>query len=331
MKAKGIVLYSGGLDSMLTAKILLDQGIEMLGVNFVLPFFPPHKDPSDSPAGRTAAQIGLTLRHVRVGMDYMKMVENPPNGWGKNINPCVDCKIFFQSKAGEIMRAEGYDFVATGEVRGQRPMSQRPDAINKIENSAGMKGNILRPLSAHFFPPTEAEKKGLVDRSKLLHISGRGRTDQMELAKQFGFTSYESPSGGCRFTDAFYSSRLRDLFKYHPEYTIEDVYLLAVGRHYRISPSAKILIARNGDETELLLKYKNCADTFVTAGFQGPAAIIKGIVTADERDRIASMILRHGKPNADNKNPVTFETNGTAAHIFVTTPESDDVLNKMRI
>lgn len=210
---KCILLYSGGLDSLLAGKVLLDEGIDVTGLHCILPYYPPDVDTEDLKESIIAKQIGLKLVHYRCGDEYINMLKNPPHGYGKHINPCIDCKIFFINKAAEIMIETGSDFVATGEVVGQRPMSQYKNTLIHIENST-LKGRLLRPLSAKLLKPTIPEMNGIVNREKLYDISGRGRSRQIELAKYFGIKDYSSPAGGCLFTDSFISSRIKDLMKF---------------------------------------------------------------------------------------------------------------------
>ena len=198
-KGKCILLYSGGLDSLLAGKILIDLNIEVIGFHCVLPYYPPDTDLEKLDISIYAKQIGLNLRYHRCGDEYIDILKNPPNGYGKHINPCIDCKIYFIKKAVELMQKTDADFVATGEVMGQRPMSQQKNSLNHIENNT-LKGKLLRPLSAKLLVPTIPEITGIVDREKLYDINGRGRSKQFELAKNFGIKNFSSPAGGCLFT-----------------------------------------------------------------------------------------------------------------------------------
>ncbi len=301
MNRRGILLYSGGLDSLLAGKLLLDQGIDVVGYHFILPFVAPDADPETLAPSILAKQIGLSLKHIRLGKDYMAMVQNPPHGHGKRMNPCIDCKIYFLRYAAQLLDEEDASFVATGEVIGQRPMSQMRHMMRHIEKESGLEGKLLRPLCARRLPLTDAEKEGIVDREKLLDIAGRGRFRQIELARQFGITEYQSPAGGCLFTDVKISERVRDLLSHHPDYSMLDVYLLTVGRHFRLSSSAKCIIARNEKENNELLKYKSEADFFFAPQFKGPCAFVRGTLDGDAINIIAAAIARYGKPDENNK------------------------------
>ncbi|HOS38702.1 MAG TPA: hypothetical protein PLG31_03135 [Spirochaetota bacterium] len=296
----GILLYSGGLDSLLAARILLDQGIELIGLHFVLPFFSPHADPADTAAARQAARIGLSLRHIRCGRDYMDMVERPAHGYGKHINPCIDCKIFFLQRAREEMERTGAAFVATGEVVGQRPMSQMRHMLNHIEHASGLDGYLLRPLSARLLKPTVAEDEGIVDRERLLDISGRSRRRQMELAARYGIEDYASPAGGCLFTDANYERRLRDLFAHRPDYDLAAVYLLSVGRHFRLNERTRLIVARNEREGSALERARDSADCLLVPDFKGPTALLTGDADEATLALAGSIMLRYGRPEGIN-------------------------------
>jgi tRNA-uridine 2-sulfurtransferase len=294
--ARGLLLYSGGLDSILAARLLLDQDIEVLGLHFLLPFFAPHIDPAQTKAGRLAVNQGLNVRYIRTGMDYMRMLENPASGHGKAINPCIDCKIFFLKEAARIMRDEGFDFVATGEVLGQRPMSQMRNRLNQIEHESGLTGKLLRPLTAQHLPPTGVERDGLVDRSRLLGIFGRGRNEQVALAARYGIRDYAQPAGGCLFTDPHYAVRLADMIARFPDYRPLDVYLLSIGRYFRLG-NARMIVSRNAAETEAMDRYRNDAHIFAETLFPGPVGHIIGECGDSDLENAARILLYYGKPD----------------------------------
>jgi tRNA-specific 2-thiouridylase len=229
-RVKAISLLSGGLDSILATKLILNQGIEVIAFNVKTPFGIPKKD-GTSEAEEAVKQLNVPLKVLPVEKDYIKMVCNPKHGYGKNMNPCVDCKIFILKKAAIYAKEVGADFLFTGEVLGERPMSQHGPALRTIEEEAGLKGKLLRPLSAKLLPETVAERKGLVDRNKLMAISGRSRKPQFQLAKEFGITNYPSPAGGCLLTCEEYSKKLNDLIKHKKVVSASDAGLLHIGRH----------------------------------------------------------------------------------------------------
>ncbi len=298
-KTKCILLYSGGLDSLLAARILLNEGLDVTGLHFILPYYPPDTDPETFQESIFAARIGLKLIHYRCGDEYLDILKNPGHGYGKNVNPCIDCKIFFIQKAAELMTETGADFVATGEVVGQRPMSQQRHTLNHIENST-LKGRLLRPLSAKLLKPTIPELDGLINRDHLYDISGRGRTRQIELARSFGIEDYSSPGGGCLFTDKYMAARIIDLIMYKPDFTVDDLYLIKTGRHFRISQSLKIIVSKNEQDTKNLEKYIKNSDFFLIPDFSGPSVYVSGFPDDVEFHLINSIITRYGKPTADN-------------------------------
>jgi len=330
-KTRGIVLYSGGLDSLLAARILMEQGLDITGFHCILPFVSPGTDPRDLPAARRASQINLPLVFYRCGKEYMDMIKNPAHGYGKNYNPCIDCHIFFFRKAAEYMHETGASFLATGEVVGQRPMSQQKHMLNHIIKETGLQGRLLRPLSAKILKPTLVEEQGLVDRDRLFDISGRGRRRQMELAEQFGITEYESPAGGCLFTDANVARRIRDLMEHHEDYTPLDLFLTTVGRHVRLDDQVKILVSRNEKENVILEKHRDEADYFFEPLFSGPDIFVKGRPDEKEFPFITSVIARYGKPRDDAKEINIYQKGVFLKKILAGERVSDEILNRMRI
>ncbi len=240
MKALG--LLSGGLDSTLAVKLILERGIEVEAINFVTPFCLCRK--SGCGASEAAKTFKIPLKVVSAGVDYLRVVRNPRFGYGKNMNPCVDCRIFMLKKAKRYAEEIGAKFIFTGEVLGQRPMSQHRGALDLIEKEAGLKGKILRPLSAKLLPKTEAEEKGLVDGEALMDISGRSRKRQIELTRQFNIEKYPCAAGGCLLTDREFAIKLKDLFDHKKRVTVKEVNLLKVGRHFRFGKN-KIIVGRN--------------------------------------------------------------------------------------
>ena len=296
---KGILLFSGGLDSLLAARVLMEQKIEVIGFHCLLPFVAPDVNPIKLKLTQLAAQINLTLYFHRCGKDYMDVIRKPAHGYGKQANPCIDCHIYFIVKAAELMNDLKADFVATGEVVGQRPMSQMRHTMNHIEKVTGLTGYLLRPLSAKLLKPTIPEIKGIVDRDMLLDLNGRSRKKQLALAKRFNITEYSSPSGGCLFTDKFISKRVFDLIQHHQGLVNMDFFLLTIGRHFRISESTKLIVARNEIENIELQKCMQQADYFFIPDYKGPAVFIKGHLSDNEIDVIGSIVRRYGKPGSD--------------------------------
>lgn len=293
-KTKGLLLFSGGLDSMLAAKVLMEQDIILQGIHFSLPFNDTDYN-SDETIIELAKSINLPLRIEYPYDDYIEMLKKPAHGYGKNMNPCIDCKILFLRKASEILHKENYDFIATGEVNGQRPMSQRKDMINHIEKQSDLSGYILRPLSASFFKPTIAEQSGKIDRNLLLNISGRGRHKQLELVEKYDIKDYQSPAGGCLFTDPNYSKRLKCLFEFKKNISNKDLFLLSKGRHFLFPNNIHVIVARNYEECTVLEKYRFYADYYSEPNFSGPNALVFGNLDSDKYEIISSLISAYSK------------------------------------
>jgi len=330
-KGKGILLYSGGLDSLLAAKLLMDQGLEITGFHCILPFVDPDQSGGELELAGVAEQINLPIHFYRCGKEYLDMVKNPPHGYGKNMNPCIDCHIFMFKKAAEFMDETGADFIATGEVVGQRPMSQLKNTLNHIIKESNLEGRLLRPLSAKILKPTIVEEEGIVDREKLLDISGRGRKRQMELAEKYGIKNFSSPAGGCQFTDKFISQRIKDLFDHHSDYDTPDIFLLTIGRHFRIDQDCKIIVSRNEQETIILEKYMDRADLSLIPEFKGPMVYLKGNISEDKYEFIASILARYGKPETPSDMVTIFKNGIEIKKITTGHAVSDEILDQLRI
>ncbi len=247
-KPKVLVLLSGGLDSTLAVKSMIDQDLDVEAAIFTTPFCLCDK----CSAGSTVKKFGIKAHTVVLGQEYLDFVANPPRGYGSQMNPCIDCRIMMMKKAKELAQRLGAKCVVTGEVLDQRPFSQTKRAMELIERKAGMEGKILRPLSAKLLPETEFEKSGLVNREKLHSIQGRRRLPQMDLAKEWGIKDYPCPSGGCLLTDPRFAQRLKDLLKHKKCLKIDDVVLLKIGRHFRVD-GCKVVVGRNEKENQRLL------------------------------------------------------------------------------
>jgi tRNA-specific 2-thiouridylase len=272
-RIKALAMFSGGLDSILATKLILNQGIEVEALNF-RGFFCSCKTglgPVES-----SKWLGVPLKAVEVDDRYLKMLRNPKHGYGRNMNPCVDCKIFMLKEAKKYADEVGASFIFTGEVLDERPKSQHYPALRTIEEESGLKGRLLRPLSAKLLPETVAEKKGLVNREKLLAIRGRSRKPQMALAREFGITTYPSPAGGCLLTETEFAKRLRDLFQHRKCCSVADVALLRLGRHFRLDEN-KIIVGRNEAENKTLTTGKARNDLFFEVPeIAGPITVLQG-------------------------------------------------------
>jgi len=296
MNKKAIVLLSGGLDSILAAKLMLEQGIDVLAVNFSAKLcMCGCKVTGESPAEKAAKMLKVPLKTVDITKDFIEMIKNPCYGHGANMNPCIDCKIYMLRHAKEMMDAVGASFIVTGEVLGERPMSQRMDALNLIEKRAGVRGILLRPLTARNLEETLPEKEGIVAREKLLDIRGRSRKPQIMLAQNFGIKEYPNPAGGCLLTDPGFAHRVRDAIE-HDEFNTENLALLSVGRHFRLSDKARLVVGRDEAENNILLSIAGSDDMlFELKDHEGPMSILRGKVDDGMINLAASMAAYHTK------------------------------------
>lgn len=269
-KVRALGLCSGGLDSILAALVLRRQGIDVEWVTFETPFFSAQK------ASQASRITGIPLSIKNITASYLKMLKNPPCGYGKHMNPCMDCHALMFRHAGKMMQDKGFDFLFSGEVLGQRPMSQTKSSLRYVEKNSGFDGLILRPLSAKNLPETIPERKGLVKKEVLLNISGRSRKPQIDLAMKFGIADYPTPGGGCLLTDKIFSVRLKDLFKHRETCSEKELHLLKHGRHFRLNENIKIIVGRTQKDNENILKYYNPAtDTIIKVkDFPGPTTLI---------------------------------------------------------
>ncbi len=305
---KAVALISGGLDSMLAAKMILEQGVHVEGVNFFTGFcVQGHTHAIRARRGDqvtrnnalwVADQLGIKLHIIDVIEDYKHVVLNPKHGYGANLNPCLDCKGFMVQKAREWMERSRFDFIITGEVLGQRPKSQLKRALPVIALESGAGDRLLRPLSAHLLERTLPERLGWVDRDKLGRITGRSRKTQMAMAERYGFTGYAQPAGGCCFlTDSNYSAKLRDLWRVRGErgYEFDDIMLLKVGRHLRPRPNFKLIVARDAGENQFLRGFLKRFTHLYTDSHPGPLALIDGEPSRGEIELAARITARFGQ------------------------------------
>jgi tRNA-uridine 2-sulfurtransferase len=312
LKTKAIALFSGGLDSILAFKVVAEQGIEVLGVTFSTPFFGAEK------ARETARRIGLPLAVIDFTDEHLRMLHSPRYGYGKNMNPCIDCHTLMLKVAGRRMEAEGADFVLTGEVLGQRPMSQGKQSLHVVAKNAGYPDRILRPLSARLLPETEPERSGKVDRSRLLDIEGRGRKRQMEMAAAYGITSYPPPAGGCLLTDPIFARRLRDLFDHDPAHGLRDIELLKVGRHFRLAETTKAVVGRNAMDNATIERLAETTDALIRVEqFPGPTVLVPGGGGDAERRLAAALCARYSDAPRDRESVVRCLLEGAATLLTV--------------
>lgn len=276
--SRGAVMFSGGLDSILAALVLREQGCYVTGITFSSPFFSPTQ------AKNSAASIDLPLEIIDFSDDIISLVEHPKHGFGGALNPCIDCHARMIMRAGELVRERGWDFIATGEVLNQRPMSQNRRSLEMVAKDCGVSDILLRPLSAKLLPVTEVESRGLVDRERLLAIEGRSRKEQMALAAHFGLAKYPSSAGGCLLTEKLYSNKLALLRNQDRLRDAKAVALLKFGRHFLLPGGVKAIVGRNVTENESMRNIANGGDYLVLRpiGVPGPTTLLESPATADD-------------------------------------------------
>ena len=286
---KALGLFSGGLDSVLACKLLMEQGIEILGVCFISPFF------SSDGAKIAAKALEIDLEEIDFSKEHLAMVKEPLSGYGSNMNPCIDCHALMLEWAGELLQERNCDFLFTGEVLGERPMSQNRNSLNRVAKLSGYREKILRPLSALLLPETEMERSGLVDRSRLAGISGRSRKPQMDLASRFGISTYETPSGGCLLTDPNYSKRLSNLFTTMPDCEARHCKLLRMGRLFWLGEGTFCVVGRNESENDRLEEafIEGDVKLHVDGDIPGATALLIGAYHEDCVKRAGQLALRY--------------------------------------
>lgn len=298
---RALALYSGGLDSLLSILILEKQKIEVIALRFLTGFVSSLKEEDVAYAEKFCFQI----KEIDIKEKFLSVLKNPKHGYGKNLNPCIDCKILMLKEAKALMSEYGASFITTGETVSQRPMSQKREQIIHIEKEASLTGLILRPLSAKLLSPTKPELEGIVKRELLYDIWGRGRKTQLFLAKLFGIEKLPQPAGGCLLTDPLFCKKVKDLITYN-ELTVENVELLKIGRHFRLSEKCKAIAGRDAKENEILLNRHNGVFIY-PADFRGPVILVSGKFSEREIDKAGSICLYYSK----NKNvPMIIKTNG---------------------
>ena len=300
---RALAMISGGLDSILAARLIKEQGVEVIGICFRSYFF------NEENAKRMTKQIGIRLEVDDFSKEHFEMVKNPSHGWGKNMNPCIDCHSMMMRYSGELLEKFNADFIITGEVLNQRPMSQNKSALNIVKKQSGFSEKILRPLCAKNLDPTPMEVNGLVDREVLLDISGRSRKVQMELADKWGIKDYPSPAGGCKLTDPNYSIRLKELVERKENVTEKDIHLLKYGRHFITDDKTKIIVTRTAEEGESIKVLLNKNDLmFLTSKYNGAMVIIPEGNNPTENDIIIAcrMAVRYSKGKDEESVEVKF-------------------------
>ena len=282
MSCRGLSLMSGGLDSQLAVRVLERAGAEVEAITFETPFFTSER------AVAAAKALGVKIRVVDFLDDELALIRNPPHGFGGAMNPCIDCHATMIRRAGELMAELGYDFVATGEVRGQRPMSQNAQSLLTVEKASGLKGRLVRPLSAKLLEPTIPELEGKLDREKLLDLSGRARDRQIALAAEFGIVDYPSPAGGCKLTEDAFGRRLKDLMEHEGLEDRSRIEMLSVGRRFRLPDGTGVILGRNAEENARLAK---CAGAVVAFDdVPGPTALVPVVKSEADLERVRGIV-----------------------------------------
>lgn len=331
MKKRAIALISGGIDSILAAKVIMDQGIEVLGISFVIGFASKENRTFEEHVKKTAGEIDLPVRIIDISEEFLELLRAPRHGYGANINPCIDCKILMLKKAREIMEKEGYGFIITGEVLGERPMSQRREALNMILRDSGLKGYLLRPLSAKLLEETVPEKEGIIDRNGLLAIKGRSRKPQMELAEKYGIKRIAQPAGGCLLTDPGFTARVKDLMA-HGQLDDDNIQLLKVGRHFRLDEKTKAVVGRDEKENDRLLGLKKEKDAVLRlVEDPGPYAILRGDISAENLQKAAALVAGHSKKKNDPEVAVEWWVADGGIKTLTVKPTPKETIEKMRI
>jgi len=325
-----LALYSGGLDSTLACRVVAEQGINVVAVKFVTPFFGYELLlKKDDYIRKTKEKFGIDVILKDVTLPYLELLKKPAHGFGKYFNPCMDCKIFLLSEAKEMMPEIGASFLVTGEVIGQRPMSQRRDALRVIERDSGCEGILVRPLCAKNLEPTRPEREGLIDREQLLDFSGRSRAPQMELADFYGITDYPSPAGGCILADPILSKRIDDYYQQNKKIVPADILLLLMGRQFKLPSGGWIALGRTEQENEKIEALFQPGDWLLkTAEIPGPTAILRYSVDTKELETTAALVVRYAKKSAIGREPVKIIAKGNGTQQQLDARPLDDSLIK---
>jgi hypothetical protein len=348
---KAIAMISGGLDSTLALAMVRAQGVEVKAINFYTGFCITETQrrkggrqdgtvPQSEPL-RAAADLEIEIEYIDISGDaYLDMLLHPRYGYGANANPCVDCRIFMMRRAKEVMEREGADFIFTGEVLGQRPKSQRRDTLWAIEKESGLKGRLVRPLSAKLLPPSIPELEGILDRSRLGDLNGRGRTRQIAMARELGLAEWPQPAGGCCFlTDESFSRKFFDILGQRQAAGLprsidrDDVVLMTTGRHFRLSPTVKLIVGRTEVENVTLESYAGDARARLLAlGHAGPLALVEGTPTWEERRLAAGIVARYGKGKDEPTVEVEWRDPDGGVEVLLVEPERDEArVEQLRI
>ena len=330
---KALAMISGGLDSTLAAALLLEQGVPVHGLTFVSLFTAAKSPKGDALQSVFAARkLGIPITVVNWSRRFVELVKGPRYGYGRNMNPCIDCRLEVLSMARQRMDELECDFAITGEVLGERPMSQRRQPMDMVRARSGLGELLLRPLSAKLLEPTLPEREGWVDRSRLLGLQGRSRTPQIALAQRLGITEYPTPAGGCLLTDPAFSVRLRDLLAHVPDFSLNDAHLLKVGRWLRLSAKVRLAVGRNHSENRILRSFARDGDTLLLArDFSGPVALVRGDMEERHRLQAARVTALYGKGRTQPEVVVEWRTLGAGQGQDTVPPAQDQEIAVYRL
>lgn len=286
---KALALYSGGLDSLLSILIVKEQNIDVIAIKFLTGFLLPLKSEDLFYSKKFAFQ----LKELNIIEKFLPILKNPQHGYGKNLNPCIDCKILMLKEAAKLMAEYEASFIVTGEIVSQRPMSQKRETLFHIEKEANLSGLVLRPLSAKLLPPTKPELEGIINRERLYDLWGRGRKSQIALSKKFGIEKVPQPAGGCLLTEPSFCKKVKDLI-FHNELTVENIELLKIGRHFRLSKKCKAIVGRDERENEMLFTIKDRIIIY-PIDYKGPVILLKGNCSEKEIDKAGAICVYYSK------------------------------------
>jgi len=332
MTHRTVALFSGGLDSTLAILAVLRQGIEVKALKFLTPFEHEISDRYSCPKDLfpAAEKFGFEVKLCDISDQFMEIVKKPKFGYGKNMNPCIDCRILMLKEARDFMKQTGADFIVSGEVLGQRPMSQRKDVLYLIDKEAGVTDYVLRPLSAKLLKVTVPEAKGIINRDMFYDFRGRSRKPQIALAREFDLTDYPPPAGGCLLTEPNFAYRIKDLLTYTSDPDFHDLNLLKIGRHFRFSPSCKIIVGRNKAENDKICSLPVKGYLLKVEGYGSPITLVIGEITDEALQVAASLCARF----SDAKNLSEVEVIGIKGNdtcTFRVLPAATEIIGSLRI
>ena len=329
-KTKAVALFSGGLDSILSVKIMLELGIDVYPITYLTPFSGTIKYGCETAPRRICEKLGIPLKVKFLGKEFIELVKNPRHGYGKNMNPCIDCRILMLRKAKKYMEEMGAEFIITGEVLGERPMTQNKKSMKLIETKSELEGKIVRPLSAKLLEPAIPEQQGKVKREKLLAIEGRSRKLQIKFARELGISNYPTPAGGCLLTNSNFAKRIRDAFK-HNEDSLKEINLLKYGRHFRLSSGSKVIVGRNEKENSIILAFKHLSSICLEADIvPGPITLLLRSTGKTDLENAASICLRYSDCEKEGGKVVYWQKKNEEVSIIIEKMGKEEILN-MRI